>query len=158
MKDICKSYSTKINKNMNSLLFLYKGNKVNFELSFKEQANYLDKNNHQMKILVSKCDEKNNLKSEKIDEIILTNNKIKNYIINIKLKIDNIIKASSNNSLNIQIKNINNKDIKNNNEKINNLLSECIAKKNINYNIGKLNGNLLGNIKSIYFIEYFFFI
>ena len=58
MKDICESYSTKINKNINSLLFLYEGNKVNFELSFKEQANYLDKNNHQMKILVSKCDEK----------------------------------------------------------------------------------------------------
>ena len=156
MKDICKNYSAKINKNMNSLLFLYKGNKVNFELSFKEQANYLDKNNHQMKILVSKCDEKNILNSEKIDEIILTNNKIKNDIIDIKLKIDNIIMTSSNNSLNIQLKNINNKDIKNNNEKINNLLSEYIAKKNINYSIGKLNRNLLGNIKSIYFYRILF--
>ena len=28
IKDICKSYSTKIDKNMNSLLFLYKGNKI----------------------------------------------------------------------------------------------------------------------------------
>ena len=36
MKDICQNYSTKINKNMDSLLFLYEGNKVNFDLSFKE--------------------------------------------------------------------------------------------------------------------------
>ena len=59
MNDICKNYSTKINKNINSLIFLYEGNKVNFELSFKEQANNIDRNNNQMKILVSECDEKN---------------------------------------------------------------------------------------------------
>ena len=80
MEDIGKNYSTKINKNMNSLLFLYEGNKVNFGLSFKEQANYKDKNNNEMKILVienennnnicSKCGEKNNLNFEKSDEII----------------------------------------------------------------------------------------
>ena len=39
MKDICKNYSIKINKNMNSLLFLYEGNQVNYELSYKEYAN-----------------------------------------------------------------------------------------------------------------------
>ena len=77
MKDICKSYSININKNMNYLLFLYKGNKVNFDLSFKEQANYTDRNNNQMKILVSECDKKNNLNSEKLDEIILSNKKLK---------------------------------------------------------------------------------
>ena len=59
MNDICKNYSTKINKNINSLIFLYEGNKVKFELSFKEQANNIDRNNNQMKILVSECDEKN---------------------------------------------------------------------------------------------------
>ena len=62
MKDICKNYSTKINSNMNSLLFLYHGNKINFELSFKEQANIIDINNHEMKILV-----------DKIKDITLTN-------------------------------------------------------------------------------------
>ena len=92
MKDICKSFSAKINKNMNSLLFLYEGNKINFELSFKEQANYIDRNNHQMKILVWGCDEKNNLNSEKLDEI-------KNSINNINLKMENNIKISSNNLL-----------------------------------------------------------
>ena len=112
MKDTCKSYSTKINKNMNSLLFLYEGNKINFELSFKEQANYIDRNNHQMNILVSECEEKNNLISENLNKIISSNNKIENSIIHINLKKDNIIKTSSINPLNIQLKNINKEDIK----------------------------------------------
>ena len=90
MKEICKSYSNKINKNMNSLIFLYEGNKVNFELSFKEQANFIDRNNHQMKILVLKCDGKINLNSEKLEEIILSNNIVENNIIDIKLQTDNI--------------------------------------------------------------------
>ena len=162
MKDICKNYSNKINKNMNSLIFLYKENKVNFELSFKEQANFLDRDNHQMKILVSKCNEKNNLNSERLDEIILSNNEIGDSIIGIKLQIENIIKTSSNNYLNIQLKNINkmlnmiNEDIKNNNEKINNLFSDCLKTKNNNNNIRILNENLLGKIKSIYFFRILF--
>ena len=53
---------------MNSLLFLYEENKVNFNLSFKEQANDMDKNNHKMKIMVSKYDEKNNQKLNMINE------------------------------------------------------------------------------------------
>ena len=36
MKDICENYSDKINKNINSLIFFYEGNKVNFDLSFEE--------------------------------------------------------------------------------------------------------------------------
>ena len=88
MKDICKSYSTKINKNMNSLIFLYEGNKVNFDLSFIEQANFIDRNNYQMKILVYESDKKNNLNSKKLDEIILSRNKIEDDIIDIKLQKD----------------------------------------------------------------------
>ena len=65
MEDICQKYSAEINKNINSLMFLYEGNKVNFELSFKDQANSIDRENHEMKISVykwicSKCNEKNN--------------------------------------------------------------------------------------------------
>ena len=71
-----------------------------------------------------------------IIKVILYKNNIKDNINDIKLKIDNIIKTSSNNSLNIQLKNINNKDIKNNSQNINNLHSEYINNKNINYNIG----------------------
>ena len=73
MKDICKNYLTKIDKNMDSLIFLYRGNTVNFDLSFKEQANIIDKNNHEMKILVNK--------NENIDN---------------NIKISNIIKSKSN--------------------------------------------------------------
>ena len=61
MKDVCKSYSTKIYKDINSLLFLYELNKVNFKLSFKEHANFIDRNKYQMKILISEFGEKNNL-------------------------------------------------------------------------------------------------
>ena len=54
MKDICKNYLTKINKNMNSLMFLYEGNKVNFDLRFGDLASIKDRNRHEMKILVNK--------------------------------------------------------------------------------------------------------
>ena len=69
MEDICKSYSTKINKNMDSLLFLYEGNKVNFELSFKEQANSIDNDNNKMSILV--------YKNENEDSCVINGEKIK---------------------------------------------------------------------------------
>ena len=73
MKDICQNYSNKINKNMNSLIFLYGRNKVNFDLSFEEQALLIDKNNHEMKILVNK--NSNNIKS--INNITISNNNTK---------------------------------------------------------------------------------
>jgi len=44
----------KVDKNINSLLFLYGENQVNFDLSFKEQVNSLDRVNNQMKLLVYK--------------------------------------------------------------------------------------------------------
>ncbi len=34
MKDICQKFSTKVKKNIKSLVFLYSGNKVNFEKNF----------------------------------------------------------------------------------------------------------------------------
>ena len=36
MKDICQKYANKIGRNVNSLIFLYGGNNLNFQLSFKE--------------------------------------------------------------------------------------------------------------------------
>ena len=54
LKDICQKYSAKIKKDLNSLLFLYEGNELNLESSFKDQANLIDKNNNEMKILVNK--------------------------------------------------------------------------------------------------------
>ena len=37
---------------MNSLSFLYGGNKIKYELSFTEQANSMDNNSNQMKIFI----------------------------------------------------------------------------------------------------------
>ena len=44
MSDICKKIASKLEYNMNSLLFLYNGNHINFCLKFKEQINTIDKN------------------------------------------------------------------------------------------------------------------
>ena len=54
IKDICQKYAYKIEKNINTLLFLYGGKYLNFELSFNDQANSIDKKNHEMKVLVYK--------------------------------------------------------------------------------------------------------
>ena len=35
MKDICNRFATKANININSLLFVYNGNKINYELTFR---------------------------------------------------------------------------------------------------------------------------
>ena len=140
MKDICQKYVNKIDKNINSLIFLYGGNQLNFNLNFNQQANSLDKERNIMKILVyknednecicPKCGEKINFNTEKIDDIILSINNIKDTINGSKLLIENIIKTSSMNSMNIQLKSVNlilntlNEDIKKTKEKVKNLLNE----------------------------------
>ena len=139
IRDICQKYSAKIETNMNSLLFLYGGIKLDMDLRFKEQANSFDRSNNAMKVLVYKedaddftcphCGEKIKLNTEKIDEIISSNNNIKDTIDGIKFNIHNIIKISTTNMVNIQLKNIstllNNiiEDIKKNNEKLINLIN-----------------------------------
>ena len=54
IKDICEKYVTKIESNINSLIFLYGGNKLNMELRFKEQANLIDINRKEMNVIVYK--------------------------------------------------------------------------------------------------------
>ena len=54
MKDICQKFSTKIRRNVNSFIFLYGGSNLNFQLNFKEQANPIDKERNEMKVLVYK--------------------------------------------------------------------------------------------------------
>ena len=54
MRDICQKYATKNDKNIDSLLFLYEGSKINFDLTFSNQVHSIDKNNGEMKILVNK--------------------------------------------------------------------------------------------------------
>ena len=73
---------------------------------------------------------------DKIDDIIITNNKIKDKIKGIEFMIDNMIKMSLVNTMNIQLNNINvilntiNEDIKKNNEKLDNLFDDNIIQDN----------------------------
>ena len=116
MEDICKKYSSKIEININSLIFLYGGNKLNLNLTFQEQASSIDNSKNEMKILVvkkedeficPKCGEKIKLNTEKINDLKSSINNIKDTVIGIKIQLDNIINNSSNNFMNIQLKNIN---------------------------------------------------
>ena len=165
--DICQRYSTKIETNLNYLLFLYGGNQLNFELRFNEQANSIDKINNEMNVLVyktindsflcPKCGEKIKYNREKIDELILSNNNIIDNINGTKLIIENMIKNSTINSMNIQLKNINiilntiNDDIKKNNENLKNLLNDIIIDKNNSSNIDNVINNniIIGNNDNI---------
>ena len=52
MKDVFKRFSTKIQFDINSLFFLYNGDKIDENLTFNELANKLDKQNGKMNILV----------------------------------------------------------------------------------------------------------
>ena len=98
MKNICQKYGTKLQRNINTLIFLYGGNQLNFELSFEEQASSLDRANKVMKVLVytketdeftcPKCGEKVKLKTEKLDELISSNNNIKDKIEGIVFNLD----------------------------------------------------------------------
>ena len=140
MKDICQRYSVKIETNTDCLLFLYGGNRINFESKFIEQANSIDKESNEMNVLVyrndtdgficPKCGEKIKLNNEKINDIISSNNSIKDTLNGVKFQIDNIIKNSTNDSLNIQLNNIIiilnslNEKVKKINDKINNLLRD----------------------------------
>ena len=141
MKDICQKYVNKINKNINSLVYLYGGNQLNFDLNFNELANKIDKERNAMKVLVlvyndetieyicPNCGEKIKLNTEKINDIILSINNMKDTINGCKLIIDNVIRLSKDNSVNIQLKNVNlvintlNEDIKKIKEKLDNLIN-----------------------------------
>ena len=54
MRDICQKYCTKIEKNINSLVFLYGGSLLNFDLSFEQQANSMDNQRKKCKCLYIK--------------------------------------------------------------------------------------------------------
>ena len=138
MKDICQKYANKIQRDLNSLVFLYGGNQLNFLLKFKDLVT--DKERNEMKVLVyskeneeftcPKCGEKIKLNTEKIDDIILSINNLKETIDSAKTMIESIIKVSSVNNVNIQLKGVNiilntlNEDIKKIKEKVKNLLNE----------------------------------
>ena len=103
MKDICNRFAIKIDININSLIFIYGGNKINYELTFNQQANLMDNNINQMKILVYQS-ENDALKCKKCGEtihldilynIIKYNNEQKDILTEMKNQIDNIIKLNN---------------------------------------------------------------
>ena len=91
MGEIIKTFLIKINDSQNNnLVYLYNGQIINKELTFKEQANELDKNRKKMDILVTKIEaEENNTKDVISKDIICPTCKenslidIKDYKINI---------------------------------------------------------------------------
>ena len=134
MGDICQKYANKIEKKLNSLIFIYGGNQLNFNLRLEEQANSIDKERKEMNILVyqgeiekffcPKCGETIYLN---IEEMIKFNNELIDSITGIKSQLENIINNPSIKNINSQIKNVNkllmsiNEDINKNIEKIQNI-------------------------------------
>ena len=132
----------KMKKDLNAYIYIYAGENLNFDLTFEEHLQI--KGNKEMAILVfknedyeiicTKCEEKMKLNKDKIDEIILNNNIIKDKISGIELMIDNMIKSSLINTMNNQLKNINIlldniiDDIQKNNVRLENLLDNIIIK------------------------------
>ena len=60
MMNICNKFCAKINNEINNLIFLYDGRKINYQLTFNEHANENDKKNGKMNILVYQNEDINN--------------------------------------------------------------------------------------------------
>jgi hypothetical protein len=105
MKDICQKYATKIGTNINSLIFLYGGNQLNFNLNFKDQANILDKISKEMHVLVYKnenhvficpeCGTHIKFDTKIVHDLILSNKNIKDSLMELKTQLDNVISKNS---------------------------------------------------------------
>ena len=177
MKDICQKYVNSFYKTMNNYLFIYKGDKINLESTFKELSN--DSNELIIsvfkygndKINCPKCGEKIKFNKDKMDDIIINENKTKDNINEIKQQFEKIINNTSNDSKENQIKNINellnimNQNISSNIKNLLNLYSDNETKDKKEENNQKIsssknpnphNINFFGNIKSKYIIEKIF--
>ena len=131
MKEICKSLSTKINEDINSLIFLGQGIQINLEKTFNE----ITKEN-KLSILVYKTDIEicpkcgRIINNKMIDDIISMNNNVNYSLIGIKRQIEQVMKDVVNkadiNFINNQLNNINLivNNISENNRKINNELNQ----------------------------------
>ena len=161
MPDICKNISTKIGKYFNSLIFIYEAEQINFDLKLSNYQDLIDNKKNILVYACPKCEQKNQLNKQKLDEINLSNNNIIDSINGIKYQIDNIIKVNTTNQINCQLKNIINNlnivndEIINNEERINNLFNDnknknnFKNKNNINNEKNNINkNNSIENIKS----------
>ena len=154
MKEICKSLSTKINEDINSLIFLGQGVQLNLERKFNE----ITKEN-KIHILVYKIEDEicpkcgRIINNKIIDDIISLNNNANYSLIEIKRQIELIMKDVVNkadiNFINHQLNNINLivNNINENIKKINNELDQIKFKGN--KNIKQSNNNNQKDIKNI---------
>ena len=113
MKDICIRFASKVKLNINSLIFLYGGNQINYNLTFQQQANRMDNNFNQMEILVYQTENDDEFKCKKcgekielpfIDNIIKNNTNQKDMLIEMKNQLDNTINLNNINDILRKIK------------------------------------------------------
>ena len=113
MKDICQRYSAKLGIGLKLLTFLYGGKPLDFELTLNEtnpsddETKILVTKNELDGLICPKCGENIIVDKESIDEIIQNMNNIKETIRGIKVMIENVIKNSTVDIVNIQLKNAN---------------------------------------------------
>ena len=125
MGDICNKYISKIGINKNSLIFIYGGNQINYNLKFIEQANTIDKGRKEMNILVYENNE-NELKCPKCHEPLNIDNNIFENLMKLNININDML-----NELKSQIeliKNIN--EIKTKIKVINHLINDIMDENN----------------------------
>ena len=84
MIKICEKLTSKINKDINTIYFLYNGDKIKQELTFIEQANDIDKNRKKMNIFVNDLNTKSLISSSIKSKEIICPKCFENCRINIK--------------------------------------------------------------------------
>ena len=130
---ICQKFALKVEVNLNSLYFLYNGKVINFELTFYEQANSLDKQSNEMNILAIFNDANNKLKCPKCNHIFNLDNI--NSINNLK-KLNSRINIMLNElKCQIALINVNDNEILNNKIRLINFLISDIIEENEKFKI-----------------------
>ena len=84
MIKICEKLTSKINKDINTIYFLYNGDKIKQELTFIEQANDIDKNRKNMNIFVNDLNTESLISSSIKSKEIICPKCFENCRINIK--------------------------------------------------------------------------
>ena len=144
MLDICNNISTKISQDINSLEFLCGEKEINMDSKLADYQDLIDNKTNILvykkeSLICHKCKQERQLNNQKLDIIIESINKINFQMNNINMML-----------------NIINQNVKNNEQKINDLINENNNKNNITNenninndknNIKNENNNLIENIK-----------
>jgi hypothetical protein len=69
MKDIINKFLSKTETEENNLNYLYNGDQINIEQTFKEQANTIDQRRNRMSIVVLNISNNNQIAEEKCEKI-----------------------------------------------------------------------------------------